>query len=275
MFIRACTVFTATCLAATSLMAADSPFVGKWKANLGKSQTAGSTMKVEATGSNAYKMTFGDQGEDFIADGKEHPTLYGSMRTITLDGANHWNAVSKRDGQITSTGSIVLSEDGQTLTRTFEIHQPDGKMDKEVYKAKRTAGTSGLVGAWEDTDAKIGADIEVELQPFEGDGLTVINAAYKEHDNVKFDGKDYPNEGPRVAPGAATSGKKIDEHTLELVNKLNGKPTDTERLEVSADGKTLTMTDTPTGDNEIADLRFRAAVKQGATGRPVSVEYRA
>ena len=256
MFTRTCTVFALTCLATASLMAADSPFVGKWKANLGKSQLAGSTMKVEATGSDSYKMVSGGQEEDFIADGKEHPTPYGSMRTVTSDGTNRWKVVNKRDGQITSTGSFVLSEDGQKITRTFEINQPDGKTDKEVYNGKRTAGTSGLAGTWEDTDVKIGATIETEIQPFEGDGLTIISPAYKEYDDVKFDGKDYPNRGPRVAPGATTSGKKIDEHTLELVNKLNGKPTDTERLEVSADGKTVTMIDTPAGETKPMTMVF-------------------
>ncbi len=248
MLIRACTILGLSCLAAASLMAADSPFVGKWKVNLGKSNFAGSTMKIEAAGADTYRMTFGGQEDTYILDGKEHPTPHGTLRTVTPDGTNRWQLANKRDGTIVSTARWVLSADGQTLTRTVIINQPDGKLDREVYKEKRTAGTSGLAGTWEDADVQIGATIEVEIQPFEGDGITIINPAYQERDNVKFDGKDYPNEGPRVAPGTATSGKKIDEHNLELVNKMDGKPTDAERLEVSADGKTMTMTDTLVGD---------------------------
>ena len=44
------------------------------------------------------------------------------------------------------------------------------------------------------------------------------------------------------AKGTTVSGKKIDDRTMELTYKLNGKMTETDRWEVSADGKTLTDT---------------------------------
>ena len=60
----------------------------------------------------------------------------------------------------------------------------------------------------------------------------------------KFDGKDYPVTGdPSVD---MRSYKKIDDRTLALTNKKDGKVTATGRVAVSADGKTRTLTVTRT-----------------------------
>lgn len=54
----------------------------------------------------------------------------------------------------------------------------------------------------------------------------------------KFDGKDYPLTGDPSAD--SRSYKKINERTLELTNKKDGKVVLSGRIEVSADGKTRT-----------------------------------
>jgi hypothetical protein len=55
----------------------------------------------------------------------------------------------------------------------------------------------------------------------------------------KFDGKDYPLTGDSTAD--SRSYKLIDDHTLDLTNKKNGKVTTSGRAVVSADGKTRTL----------------------------------
>lgn len=56
----------------------------------------------------------------------------------------------------------------------------------------------------------------------------------------KFDGKDYPVTGDPNSD--MRSIKKIDDHTLELTVKKDGKVTMTGRIVVSADGKSRTLT---------------------------------
>jgi hypothetical protein len=56
----------------------------------------------------------------------------------------------------------------------------------------------------------------------------------------KFDGKDYPLTGDPSAD--ARSYKKIDDHTMELSNKKDGKVVATARIAVAPDGKTRTVT---------------------------------
>jgi len=72
------------------------------------------------------------------------------------------------------------------------------------------------------------------------DGYAMKNPVYKGETDFKLDGKDYTPKGPRVAKGTTVSGKQIDERTLELTYKLNGKTTETDNWQLSADGKTLT-----------------------------------
>ena len=56
----------------------------------------------------------------------------------------------------------------------------------------------------------------------------------------KFDGKDYPLTGDPTAD--SRSYKEINDHTLTLDNKKDGKVTTSGRIVVSADGKTRTVT---------------------------------
>ena len=56
----------------------------------------------------------------------------------------------------------------------------------------------------------------------------------------KFDGKDYPVTGDPASD--SRSYKKVDDRTLELTVKKDGKTTVTGSIVVSADGKTRTVT---------------------------------
>jgi hypothetical protein len=55
----------------------------------------------------------------------------------------------------------------------------------------------------------------------------------------KFDGKDYPCTGDPSMD--SRSYKMINEHTLELTNKKDGRVTTSGKVEVSKDGKTRTV----------------------------------
>ena len=56
-----------------------------------------------------------------------------------------------------------------------------------------------------------------------------------------FDGKDTPVKGS-PNPNQTVALRKIDARTFEAQNKSDGKPTVTTRVTISADGKTLTAT---------------------------------
>ncbi len=57
----------------------------------------------------------------------------------------------------------------------------------------------------------------------------------------KFDGKDYPVTGD-TATGDTRSAKKINDHTVAIGLKKDGKVVATGRIVIAADGKTRTVT---------------------------------
>ena len=133
-----------------------------------------------------------------------------------------------------------MSEDGATSTYVSTETRPNGSASHDETKLKRTAGSSGLVGTWESTEIKIGMPTTLEMAAWGKDGYSMKNPVYKGETDFKLDGKEYTPKGPRVPKGTTVSGKQIDERTLELTYKLNGKTTETDHRELSADGKTLT-----------------------------------
>ena len=236
-------------LAATSLTTAiaqtsDNSFVGKWKMNPEKSQMTGLTYKIEDAGNDTYRLIFGDRAPETIpADGTDHKTQYGSTWAIKKMGANTWKFTQKRNGKVTSESTWTVSDDGQTFTSKAKIMRPDGSTSNNDLTMKRTDGSgSGLAATWESTEQKIGSPTTIHISKWENDGYSLTDPAFKEHLKFKTDGKDYADEGPRVPKGETVSAKQVDDHNVELTYKLHDKTLETDRWELSADGKTLTST---------------------------------
>jgi hypothetical protein len=99
---------------------------------------------------------------------------------------------------------------------------------KFVYH--RTAGTTGFAGTWESTSETLNSSYVVRVQPYEGDGLSFVYSSQGVTKNVKFDGKDYPQVGPNALPGATTSARSVNAHTLEMTGKIDDKVANTQEI---------------------------------------------
>lgn len=248
-------LITATLVAITGLglcaaplaLAADDSLVGKWKFNPDKSQLTGLDYKIEDAGGGQYRFIFGDDVETLTLDGKGHVTKYGDTWAIKTTGPSSWESTNERDGKVTNKSKWTVSADGQTFTSIDESMRPDGSTGRNEATFKRTGGTSGLAGSWQSTSVKVLSPTSMEIAKWQGDGYTRTNPAFKETLDFKLDGKEYTPKGPRVPQGTTVTAKKIDDHSMELTYQLKGKTTETDKCEVSADGKTLTQTVTYPG----------------------------
>jgi hypothetical protein len=83
--------------------------------------------------------------------------------------------------------------------------------------------------------AAAGADVKVTVDGVAGDGKPLHNEW-----TGKFDGKDYPVTGDSTQDARAY--RKIDDRTMELDVKKDGKIAYTGRIVLSADGKSRTIT---------------------------------
>lgn len=247
MYRRLSVFFALLSVMSASAFAADASFVGKWKFNPDKSQMNGLDYKIEDAGGGQFRFVFGDDAETLTLDGKAHVTKYGDTWSIKATGPNSWESTNERDGKVTNKSKWTVSADNQTFTSTDENMRPDGTTGKSEAVFKRTGGTSGLVGTWQTTSVKVLSPQSVTIASWQGDGYTRTNSAFKETLEFKLDGKEYTPKGPRVPPGMTATARKIDEKSMELTSKLNGKTMETDKYEVSADGKTLTQTVTYPG----------------------------
>jgi hypothetical protein len=233
------------CLLATVCRAADSPFIGKWKLNPSKSKLA-DQMTIAPAGENKYTLTFAGAGETetLVADGTDQPGLFGSTASITIVGPGDWKFVRKQNGKVVITALWKLSADGKGLTDTFISYKPDGSASQRVvtvYKrAEGSESSSGIPGTWESTDEKVDFIYDVEIRPYQADGLSLTTPGNQA--NMRLDGKEYPSTGANASAGATSSSRRINDHTIEVTEKLNGKIRQASEFNISADGKTLTMT---------------------------------
>ena len=235
------------CSLAGTLWASDDPFCGKWKLNVEKSNFAGEQIKIQHLGGNEYKWGSGGGSDTISYDGTYQTVRFGRTISMAPEGTNRWRRVIKKDGRVISSMTHTLSDDGKLQTIKGTETKPDGTTSDFTVVWKKVSGSAGWAGTWETTDLKFTSPDEYDIEPYEGDGLSFNTPAYRDMLSMKFDGKDYEEKGPNVAPGSMSSGKRMNDHTLEITNKVKGQVTDHTKYEVSPDGKTLTLKIRETG----------------------------
>ena len=236
------------CLAGT-LWAANDAFVGKWKLNPAKSKLT-DQMKVKALGANKYAITFnGGDAETVVADGTDQPAMFDTTLAISAEGPHNWRVVRKKQGRTLLTGIWQLSADGNTLDDALVVNQSNGSPLRLHYVYKRTAGQSGFPGTWESTSEEVNSVYEIQIQPYQGDGLSFITPAQNRTLSMKFDGKDYRTVGPDVPSEFMSSGRRASDRTLALTDRIKGKVMDSRDIMLSFDRKTLTVTVRPVGQS--------------------------
>jgi hypothetical protein len=91
-----------------------------------------------------------------------------------------------------------------------------------------------------------GGKSSTAMEPAPGHKVKVTSDGVDSHGNPthsewvgKFDGKDYPMTGD---PSSTRSFKRVDSHTLDIIDKKDGKGLRNDRVVISPDGKVRTIT---------------------------------
>jgi hypothetical protein len=233
----------ALCIITRTSRAANDPFSGKWKLDSSQSKFAADTMKVELAGANKYTFIFSEPNTETVAiDGTDQPGISGTTLSVTEQGPRVWKVVRKREGRLVVSAIWTLSEDGGTLHDSFTGYQPDGSPFTVDYLYQRKAGGSGVAGTWQSTSEVFVSPYEIQIKPYQGDGLSLIDPVAGVNKSLKFDGTDYPNSGPNANPDMLSSGHRVNDRRLELTDKLKGRVQSTDDFELSPDLQTLTET---------------------------------
>ena len=222
MLLRSLLSLQVVCLAIGTLWAANDPFVGKWKVNPSKSKLI-DEMRVEAAGENRYTFTFGPgQVDTVVADGSDQPALSGTTLSITVKGPNNWEVVRKMKDRTLLRAQWTLSEAAKAETnlrnirRRYDIVLATFAQERfDLVLALRVRADRGNVrfsGTWDSESAKVRAGIELQVQPYEADGLSFKRSDEETPKIVKLDGNNHPDLDPNGGDkGTAYSGRRVNE----------------------------------------------------------------
>jgi hypothetical protein len=255
MFKRIVKFLLSACLAMGTAYATESALIGEWKIDPSKTRMP-DEMKVESKGGDRYTFDFGGGAETIVVDGSDQPGGYGgTVLSVKAEAPDTWIVERKKDGRLLLRATWKLSKDGSTLTDYFRQYGSEGSLFSMDYVYQRTGGGSGFAADWQSIKETMNSPFPLRVKAFQGDGLSFTTPLEKKTRNVKFDGKDYPNEGPG-GQGASSSARRMDERTLVITDKANGTVTATEEIGLSADLKTLTITTRVPGSDKPTVMVF-------------------
>jgi hypothetical protein len=217
-------------------LAARDPFIGDWKLNASQT-TFTDRMKVTSAGANKYSFDFGGGAETISVDGTEQPGISRSTLAISSEGPRTWRVFRRANGRTLIAATWILSNDGKTLTNETVQFGADGSPTNITYVYQQTGAGAGFAGEWTSISGTLKSICLIHVRPWERDGLSLIDSQAGETKNLRFDGKDYVRQGQNTDARATRSARRVNERTLEIIDKLNGKITETRQITLSPDLK--------------------------------------
>ena len=227
--------------ASTPYTRANSPWDGTWKLDRSKSHLTGQTITLSKSKNGMWRYNDGTISYEFALDGKPVHTFADGTMSATADGDHALNLVFKSKGS-ESQVHLVLSADGKQLTDHSTGTRPDGSKTEENGTMERVGKGSGFAGTWKSTKTESSSG-ESFVLAINGDHIKWDWPAYKRTVEGKTDGSEMPFTGSAATPGLMFAVRKVSATKLTYTIKGDGKTLAEGRVELSADGKTLTDTE--------------------------------
>jgi hypothetical protein len=228
------------------MLAATDPFVGTWVYNNQRSPKPTIRYAIKDLGGERCALT-GSTGVtvEVKADGIPIKSPSGDIVSFKKLDEHDWEMV-RDDGQ-KMVRTYNISADDKTLTLHDVFTGDPGNYETTAKYARLTPGNS-IFGEWESfslEEKNFGEGLKLIITPFGTDGLSFRVPADKHPSEMQFDGRVYADSGAGDTKGRSSSGKRVNDHLLQIDGQVNGKQEDSAELKVSGDGKTLTIVSRP------------------------------
>jgi len=231
---------------ASGVLQAADPWIGTWRIVPNKTRLdPASWFRIGADGDGFRYVTSGGLSYRANFDGKEYPVMgssaFDAMKWRRID-ARTVEGTRMKEGKPIGIETHVSSPDGQTRTATLKGTSETGDTFQSVSVYKRTAGdpspVNPLLGEWEAEPSMNQSDFApFRFEGVDG-GLRYFTGATTLY-TVKYDGNSTVSSNPVFDE---VSLRRIDDRTIEITQKKNGKVVTTWRYEAAPDGKTLNGT---------------------------------
>lgn len=242
------------CSVVAAAMAADLPYVGKWKVNLDKSDFGQTTVTFETLPGGEWQSTTFGVTYKFKMDGKDYPDNMGGTAAWKSVDADTWELVAKANGKVTETDTLKLGAGAKTLIGIAKQMKANGGSMDSITVYERASGGPSLAGKWK-TKKVSGASGMVEMTASASDGLIFKDPDMGMSCEAKLDGKDYPCTGPMLPPGFTVAMKNAA-RSLDLTVKKDGKPFFKATYSVAADGNSMTEIGAPASGGDKFKIVF-------------------
>jgi len=229
-------------IASLAIARAQSPFDGTWHLNASTAKFDPKPFTIYIS-QGWYHCVSCTPPYDVQADGQFHPVAGEAFdsESVTIVDPHTTSIVDQKGGKTIAEATVTVSADGKQLTiKGKNYPENGGPPQSSSFTGKRSgvlpAGVHATSGNWV---AKGFTDTEADLTftyKTNGDELTMTDPNGDSY-TAKFDGSDYPYKGSYQQD--AVSLKRIDAHTIEETDKLNGKVIGISKMTVS--GKTITI----------------------------------
>lgn len=237
-------------LATPGFATAQAPYVGNWKLNPAKSDFGQLTVVYEPVSGGGFKATMDGVSYTFMLNGRETTTPWGYTAAWKSAGANAWEVVNRTNGQLFSTDTVRISDDGNTLTVESRIVKATGETSNDRMTLNRVSGGPGLAGTWKASKLNSSSPASLEIAASGSDGLMIKFVDMNGQCDAKFDGNDHPVVGPTFPSGWTCALARRGDRSLDVTWKKDGQLLYRNTLTVSEDGQTLTETGGAAGTNE-------------------------
>ena len=224
---------------------AQSPFVGDWKLNAGKSHLTGEIITFSPAAGQAIQYSAEDRSYSFKTDGKEYAGTVGEQYVWKMIDDHTYQSTSSRKGVVLGTTVWKVSSDEKTLNLEETGTMPSGKAFDITSTYARVSGSRGLLGSWQNQSIKLNEDQIMTWKAAEGDSVRWELPDLRAYVILSFDGKECAPVGPTMPEGLTLSATKTGPTSFTMKEKLNGKLLTNNHYTISSDGKTLTAVSAP------------------------------
>lgn len=236
---RAIAVFLAWALSTACNAQQPSPdWNGRWNLNPSKSSNQGPVVTISISADGDYRYDDGFSSSTFRCDGRDRPI--GTNRTQACVAApTKWDLTRKENGAKTNTFHWELSADGKVLTATATEFRPTGPVTTSQVVASRLSGSNGFAGQWRNTSyLQQHADLTLRL---DSQTLHLSYPNSGRYVDAPFNGADAPVHGPHSSGEITYSVRLSGRREILILTKQNGNALTQGSLELSRDGKVITV----------------------------------
>jgi hypothetical protein len=141
----------------------------------------------------------------------------------------------------------------------------DGKTSNDSTTFQRVSGGPDLAGKWKTKNLKTSSPETLSLTPKGSTGVSISLGNEGAVCDARFDGKDYPANGPVWPPGWTCLIAKNGFRAIDVTWKKDGKDMYKSTFTASTDGKMLTEIGSAVGADEPFKVVYNKRSAQPAT----------